>query len=101
MKREPDNIKAHQRALGFKRAKRLALCAHCGLHISPGMKRPLGQRPVKGINYVIQNFKPQMAHANIVNIRKGQRHPYINLRLILMDGVSLMVYVTAWPLNIL
>ena len=94
-KREADNVKIRQRIFAFKAVQRNVQPLHLGLHVRPWHKGALTPPVFVAVQNIVQDLLAQKGHADLIGIRKAERHAHIHLGFILVDAARLAARVTA------
>ena len=82
---ERDNVKVADRVAAFERAERKSILLHLLLHIQPGGKHALTPDVRLTVQHTVQNAQPEVGHADLVGVRKAERHAAVDPRLVLDD----------------
>ncbi len=74
--------------------------AHSRFHIDPGAENPLGQHVRLLVDLLVEDHDSQVGHAQIVNIREGQRDLDVGGGPVFHDAVVLTADVAARFFNV-
>ena len=72
---EADHVEVRQSVAGFKAIERHIGRTQFCLHVGPWRVDSLGQHVGPLVDQIVQDGKPQVAHAKVVDVREGQRNP--------------------------
>ena len=72
---EADHVEVGQSMAGFEAIERHIGRAQFCLHVDPWRVDSLGQHVRPLVDQIVQDGKPQVAHAEVVDVGKGQRDP--------------------------
>ena len=75
---EADHVKPRDRVAALQSVKGKSFAAHLGLHVSPGCEYPLTPDAFLLIQQPIQDAHAQVGHADLISIRKAERHPCVH-----------------------
>ena len=87
LQREPEKVELCDRTAALKREKRNSPRAHLLLHINPRRIDTLCCDVRTAVQNLIENGKPEIAHADLVDIGQCKRNFAVNRRPILMHGI--------------
>ena len=87
LQRETEEIKICNRTTALKREKRNSPRAHLLLHIDPRRIDALCRDVRTAVQNLIENGKPEIAHADLIDIGQCERNSTVNRRPILMHGI--------------
>ena len=87
MQRETEEIKICNRTAALKREKRNPPRTHLFLHIDPRRIDTLCKGIRASVQDLIEDGKPEVAHANLIDIGQGERKSAWNGFPILMHGI--------------
>jgi hypothetical protein len=83
LQREPDDVEVAQRPRGLERHQRKAALAELFLHVAPRGIGALGQGRAVAVQDPIEDLEPEVAHPDVVQVRKRQRDPRSHARPVL------------------
>ena len=80
LQREAHQVELVQRGAGLEGDQGEARRAQLGLHVGPGGEDALGGQVRPLVDHAVENLEPHVAHADLVDVREGQRHAAGELR---------------------
>ncbi len=87
--REAHGVEGVERKSALQGAERLPRSLQGGFEIGPGGVNPLGQHIRPAVGPLVEDLLPRVGHADLVDIGKGQGHPYADGSGVFADGVPL------------
>ena len=81
--RESDRVELAQRIAAFQRVERDVRLLHLLVHVAPRRVNALTPDIVEAVHGVIQDAHAEVRHAYLIGVRKAEREPDVDLRLVL------------------
>ena len=96
LQREADEVKGGDLRLRLEREERHLALAHLLLHVCPGRVDALRRDVLPAVEHFVKDGEAEVAHANLVDIRQGQRPGAVDRCMVLDDGIPFAARIARW-----
>ena len=87
LEREADEVEVRDLRLRLERKERHLALAHLFFHVRPGRVDALCRDVLAAVEHFVQDGEAEVAHADLVDIRQGQRPGAVHSRVVFDDGI--------------